>query len=650
MKKLFTILSAMLFATGVFAATEQAWYNDVTSITANGQYYIYSVKGKGFVQANQSKVKTVNTTNYTATSDLLFTITAQTDGKAYNGSKYLSSYQAGTCGPTGSSSDDGSKLIWTLMNSGAFWNIHGHYTAFFAERWAALYYDNGYSAKANITGGKTNYTDEQYRWYVISPAQYDRHFAIYFFDAYKEGLNISQYNGLVPAAYYTALEAAYGQTFSVQNAEHSAEVVNAAKANLETLYTGAASVAAAYATATGAINALEAVEDKGEDFAEVTTDITNARTALEQALNVEAVNAAVANLKAIDPITFNVTTFEAPNFVTNAASTAAGRTITYAAANTAVINANCQAIYAGTTTLTATAAATDAYYKFVRTAQVNVTAPTTNGEFAEATCGEAVEFNGQTYAESFAGQVTLTNIYGGDSIVAVTITINQPTYSEDSKTIVYGAAESWNGYNLAEQAVGSRDLQFTTTNVAGCDSVVTLHLTVNKMATLEVYYPIGFCAGDSAEYRGKWYYENALDTIYAEGDVRDTIIYVEAMLLPTTDQIVLYDTIVSGNEVILPEGEWVIGEDTVSGTYPTVESEDASELIFHQYFDEPVVCGPNYIELIVTVTPKEQKPGDTTTDIEDVLDAQKAEKVLIDGVLYIRRGDRLFTAEGREVK
>ena len=313
MKKIFTLLSVVLFATSIFAATEQAWYNDVTSIS-NGNYYIYSANGKGFMQAGQSKVKTVNNSNYTSSSDLLFTITAQTDGKAYNGSQYVSSYQAGTCGPTGSSSDDGSQLIWTLMNSGAFWNIHGHYTAFFAERWAALSYNSGsYSAKANVTGGKKDYTDAQYQWYVISQAQYNRHWAIYAYDVYKETVtDYTKYEGKVPAAYYTALKNACTQSFSVKNAEHSAEVVNAAKANAKTLYDNAATVAEAYASAKASIKALEDVEDKGEgDLTKITNDITAARAAIEKAMSVADLNAVVATLKAIDPITFNVTTFTA---------------------------------------------------------------------------------------------------------------------------------------------------------------------------------------------------------------------------------------------------------------------------------------------------------------------------------------------------
>lgn len=644
MKKLFTLLSAMLLATGAFAATEQAWYNDVTSITNNGQYYIYSVNGKGFMQGGNSKVKSVNSNNYSTESNLLFTISTS-NKRTYSGSNYLCSYETKTCGPVGSTSSDGSTMIWESKSG--YWLVYGSYTFIWAQKAYLRYEDNAYAA----TCLNPSLDDNKFKWYLISQAQYNRHFAIYFFDAYKETLNIAQYENLVPAAYYTALQTAYNKSFSVKNATHSAEVVNAAKANLEALYTGAPAVAQAYANANEAVNTLEAVEDKGEDFAEVTTDIANARTAIEAAMTVDALNAAVAGLKAIDPITFNVTEFEAPNFVTNAASSAAGRTISYDAADKAIINADGKAIYAGTTTLTATAAATDQYYKFVRSTQVTVTAPTKYGEFEEHSCDTPVEFNGQSYDASFAGDIKVgLNYMGGDSIVHVAITINHATFGTDAMSIVYGDEAEWNGISLKDSTVGVHTVIFVTSNAAGCDSTVTLTLTVNKQETVEMEpVMLSFCPGDSVEYRGKWYYENALDTIYAEGDVRDTIIYVEAMLLPTTDLIVLYDTIVSGNEVILPEGEWVIGEDTVSGTYPTVESEDASELIFHQYFDEPVVCGPNYIELIVTVTPKEQKPGETTA-FERVNANSEAVKEFRNGTLYIRRGERLFTAEGREVK
>ena len=659
MKKLFTILSAMLLATGAYAATEQAWYNDVTSITNNGQYYIYSVNGKGFMQAGQAQVKAITTSNYTNTN-FKFTITAAEDGNVKSGNYFLKSYRAAmgssNSGPVcENNSDDGTTIIWTSMAGGSYWNIHGHYNSF-GNRCACLKYaDNkydGYIPSGSILNGgfsvtKDTQTATEYRWYLVSQAQLDRHFAIYFFDAYKEGCNIAQYENLVPAAYYTALQTAYNKSFSVQNAEHSAEVVNAAKADLEALYTGAPAVAQAYANANEAVNTLEAVEDKGEDFAEVTTDIANARTAIEAAMTVDALNAAVAGLKAIDPITFNVTEFEAPNFVTNAASSAAGRDIAYDAADKTIINAEGQAIYAGTTTLTATAAATEQYYKFVRSAQVTVTAPTTYGEFSETTCGTPVEFNYVTYQASFYGEAYLTNIYGGDSIVTVSITINHPTFGTDTKTIVYGADESWNGISLKDSTVGVHYVVFETTNVAGCDSTVTLTLTVNKQATVEMTYPIEFCADDQQEYRGVVYTEaGSFPLELIEGTISDTLITVVVTVndkMLTTEYV--EDTV--GNTIELPEGEWLLGETVYTESYELQEA-DLEGLEFIQIGQTEKGCEA-VTKLVVTVNEKENQGGETT-GVELINSDAKAMKELINGTLYIRRGERLFTAEGREVK
>ena len=603
MKKIFTLLCTVLFASGLFAATEPAWYNDVTSITANGQYYIYSVNGKAFMQAGQAQVKAITTSNYTNVSTFKFKISAANQGYVTNGSYYLKSYMVLTgssnSGPVCTKqSDDGTKIIWTSMNSGEYWNIHSYYNAWFADRYPALrYQDNKYDGYMKHNGGidysstKDTQTGTEFRWYLVSQAQLDRHFAIYFFDTYKESLNIAQYENHVPAAYYTALQTAYNQTFSVQNAAHSAEVVNAAKTELESLYNGAADIAAAYATATAAINALEAIEDKGEDFAEVTADITNARTALEQAMSEEAVNAAVAGLKAIDPITFTVTTFTALEALGTPASTAAGRAITYDAADKTIINAAGQPIHKGTTTLTATAAATNDYYKFVRSAQVTVNAlPTSAEENKTITYGAAETWNGYDLSTYAVGSHSLvyktTNAQGGvhtitlnltvnkietlnvpvelafcpgssefyrgteyteagtydvpatgatrDTVYNVTVTLLQPTASTDTKTITYGAEEYWNGIALADSTVGVHSVTYVTTNAAGCDSTITLTLTVNKIETLNVPVELAFCSGSSEFYRGTEYTEAGTYDVPATGATRDTVYNVTVTLLQPT--------------------------------------------------------------------------------------------------------------------
>ena len=84
MKKILTILMSLL-TISAFATTEQAWYNDVTSIANNEQYYIYSVNGKGFMQGGNSKVKAVTQNNYNSESNLLFTISTS-NKRTYSGS------------------------------------------------------------------------------------------------------------------------------------------------------------------------------------------------------------------------------------------------------------------------------------------------------------------------------------------------------------------------------------------------------------------------------------------------------------------------------------------------------------------------------------------------------------------------------------
>ena len=864
MKKIFTILLACL-TLGAFAATEPAWYNDVTSITAKGQYYIYSPKGAGFMQAGNSAIKAINQNTYNTTNGLLFTIVNPSGGNVYNGSNYLYSYQAGsTCGPVhDNGSDKGTNIVWTLLENGSFWNIHALYD-FLGNRYAALYYtgekyDAVVKDKNPISQNrKDTYTDIEYQWYVISPAQYDRHWAIYLYDRYKESISdYTKWENLVPAAYYTALADAYAVTYNVRNAEHSKEVVNAHRADLKALYDNAAAVADAYANAKDAINALEAVEDKGEDFAEVTASITAARTAIEEAMSVEALNVAVSApaLKAIDPITFNVTTFEAPNFVTNAASSAAGRTISYDAADKAIINADGKAIYAGTTKLTATAAATETYYKFVRSAQVKVTAPTTYGEFEKTTCDENVTFFNKVYTETTKEDVSVgKNYMGGDSIVHVAITINHASTSKESLTITYGDRASWNGaalsdstvgvhimyfttenavgcdstviltltvtkqptlevpvalefceggsvdyrdktyteagkdqieavgeirdtlymvtitelkksyidesmtieqgeektwngydlstyavdtydlpytttnvagcdstitlhltvtkqgtvivpvelsfceggsvdyrdktyieagtdrieavgdisdtvytvtitelkksyvnesmtievgeektwngYDLSIYAVDTYDLPYTTTNVAGCDSTITLHLTVNKLKTLNVEYPIEFCEGDSVQYRGEWYVEAGEFQVYAEGEVRDTVINV-IVTVHEKAYAEIERSVLAGDVLALPEGEWTIGDQVVSGVYETQRG-DTLGLELYQY-DETEFGRESVVKLIVTVTPNYEA-------IENVFVDEKAAKFFRNGVLYIRRGESVYTATGERVE
>ncbi len=91
--------------------------------------------------------------------------------------------------------------------------------------------------------------------------------------------------------------------------------------------------------------------------------------------------------------------------------------------------------------------------------------------------GDSAQYRGKWYYD--AGQDVI-NAEGEtrDTVITVTISVNKASASAQTKTITFGDDETWNSYDLSVYSVGQYILEYTTSNVAGCDSVVTLTLTV----------------------------------------------------------------------------------------------------------------------------------------------------------------------------
>lgn len=146
----------------------------------------------------------------------------------------------------------------------------------------------------------------------------------------------------------------------------------------------------------------------------------------------------------------------------------------------------------------------------------------------------SAEYRGTTYTEAGTYPVNAEGV-NRDTVYNVTVTVLQPTVGADSKTITVGAEESWNEIDLSGYAVGEYEIPFHTMNAVGCDSTVTLNLTVNKIETLPVPVALSFCAGGSEEYRGTTYTKAGTYPVYAEGATRDTVYTVTVTVLqPTT--------------------------------------------------------------------------------------------------------------------
>lgn len=103
----------------------------------------------------------------------------------------------------------------------------------------------------------------------------------------------------------------------------------------------------------------------------------------------------------------------------------------------------------------------------------------TSGDTTATAC-ESFTWYGTTYTESAEPKHTLAgaNSNGCDSIVTLHLTINHPTTGEETET----ACDSlfWKG----EWRKASGDYTYKTTNAAGCDSTVTLHLTIKHSVSV----------------------------------------------------------------------------------------------------------------------------------------------------------------------
>ena len=93
--------------------------------------------------------------------------------------------------------------------------------------------------------------------------------------------------------------------------------------------------------------------------------------------------------------------------------------------------------------------------------------------------GTAYTENGFNVSEAGVYTQNLQTINGCDSIVTLTLTVNSVATTALQATICEGTAYTENGFNVSEAGVYTQNLQ----TINGCDSVVTLTLTVNPVAT-----------------------------------------------------------------------------------------------------------------------------------------------------------------------
>ena len=100
-------------------------------------------------------------------------------------------------------------------------------------------------------------------------------------------------------------------------------------------------------------------------------------------------------------------------------------------------------------------------------------------EHVEVTACDSYEWNNETYNVSGDYQQTFVAANGCDSVVTLHLTINRSNTGIDEQT----ACDSYTWIDGVTYTESTNEPTFTLTNAEGCDSVVTLHLTINHSNT-----------------------------------------------------------------------------------------------------------------------------------------------------------------------
>jgi len=193
-------------------------------------------------------------------------------------------------------------------------------------------------------------------------------------------------------------------------------------------------------------------------------------------------------------------------------------------------------------------------------------------EYADAICaGETYDFNGKLLTESGTYFDTIPNIYGCDSIVTLRLTVNQPINEEYDVAICAGSSYLFGGKEISLPG------QYTDTiiDVHGCNAIVTLNLTVNEPLTGTHYAE--FC-GETYFYQGQPYSAGTYEVMVKNELGCDSI--VTLILKQTTDA---HDTL----SVTLCAGEIYSDENfTVNkpGTYYSETEGAGGCTIYHVLF------------------------------------------------------------------
>jgi gliding motility-associated-like protein len=136
--------------------------------------------------------------------------------------------------------------------------------------------------------------------------------------------------------------------------------------------------------------------------------------------------------------------------------------------------------------------------------------PVSTHPISQSICtGSSIVFNGQTISTAGIYRDTLTNVAGCDSIVMLTLAVQSILTTSLSQSICAGSRTVFGGQTISTAGT----YMDTLTSASGCDSIITLTLSVTPIATTSISQTI--CGGSSIVFNGQ--------AISTAGTYRDTL-------------------------------------------------------------------------------------------------------------------------------
>lgn len=271
----------------------------------------------------------------------------------------------------------------------------------------------------------------------------------------------------------------------------------------------------------------------------------------------------------------------------------------------------------------------------------------------ECCADDSVEFRGRWWSRPMTFYVDAPGEVA-DTVYEVTVTINESPSVEEYESAYAGETLEFDEEGWLLRGVTPVDGSYQVTKAdttelffvrfshteKGCEMIQTKYVEVELPDAVDAEQEFAFCEGDSIEYHGEVFTEAGQYELFAEGEFVDTVVTVYVTIYEKEYRELEPRTVAAGETIELPDGEWLLGEETVSGEFVTTE-EHVPGLEFVQYGETNDGC-ESVVKLTVTVTSRE--------GVENVFVDGKAEKFFLNGELYIRRGEAVYTATGERVE